>query len=73
MARSFEEEAKAIAAEEKKLADRRKALAERQQLHMAKLVEKSSLGKVAADRFEAFLSTLDKVGIDEAERRLAGT
>ena len=73
MARSFEDEAKAIAAEEKKLADRRKALAERQQLHMAKLVEKSSLGRMAVERLEAFLATLDKVGVEEAERRLAGT
>ena len=71
MARSFEDEAKAIAADQKKLSDRRKALLAKQQQHAAKLVEKSCLGRAAVERLEAFLATLEKIGLDEAERRLA--
>ena len=38
---------------------------------MAELLRKSALGKAPFERVEAFFAALGKLGLDEAEKRLA--
>lgn len=71
MAKSYDEELKAIEADERKLGDRRKALAERQRKQLVKALEKSELAKLDGDRLESLMKRMKTLGMDEVERRLA--
>ena len=68
---SLEAERQAIARERNALEAREAKLRESEQNAMAELLRKSALGKAAFERVEGFFAALGKLGLDEAEKRLA--
>ena len=68
---SLEAERQAIARERNALEAREAKLRESEQNAMAELLRKSALGKAPFERAERFFGALAKLGLDEAEKRLA--
>jgi len=68
---SLEAERQAIARERNALEAREAKLRESEQNAMAELLRKSTLGKTPFERVEGFFAALGKLGLDEAEKRLA--
>jgi len=68
---SLEAERQAIARERNALEAREAKLRESEQNAMAELLRKSALGKAPFERVEGFFAALGKLGLDEAEKRLA--
>lgn len=68
---SLEAERQAIAKERQALEVREAKLRESEQVAMAELLRKSQLGKAPFERVEGFFAALARLGLDEAEKRLA--
>lgn len=68
---SLEAERQAIAKERSVLEAREAKLRMSEQAAMAELLRKSALGKAPFERVELFFAALAKLGLDEAEKRLA--
>jgi len=68
---SLEAERQAIAKERSVLEAREAKLRMSEQAAMAELLRKSALGKAPFERVELFFASLAKLGLDEAEKRLA--
>ncbi|MBB6125440.1 hypothetical protein [Sphingobium subterraneum] len=68
---SLEAERQAIARERNALEAREAKLRESEQHAMAELLRKSALGKAPFERVEGFFAALGKLGLAEAEKRLA--
>ena len=68
---SLEAERQAIARERNALEAGEAKLRESEQNAMAELLRKSALGKAPFERVEGFFAALAKLGLDEAEKRLA--
>ncbi|TXH13942.1 MAG: hypothetical protein E6R00_09670 [Gammaproteobacteria bacterium] len=67
---SYEEEAKAIEAEEKKLSDRRARLRELEQSERNDLLLKSPLAKASLPDLKTLLDLVKKIGFAESLKRL---
>jgi hypothetical protein len=68
---SLEAERQAIARERQALEAREAKLRESEQVAMAELLRKSQLGRAPFERVEGFFAALARLGLDEAEKRLA--
>ena len=68
---SLEAERQAIAKERSVLEAREAKLRMSEQAAMSELLRKSALGKAPFERVERFFGALAKLGLDEAEKRLA--
>ena len=67
---SFDEEMKAIEAEEQKLAERRSRLRELEHSERTDLMTKSLLAKTPLAELKSFLDLVKKMGFAEAHKRL---
>ena len=71
MARSLEQEQRAIDAEAQRLDERRRRLAERQREQAIGALDRAGLFRLPGARLEGLLKRMTSLGLDEVERRLA--
>lgn len=73
MPRSLDQERQAIAADEGRLEERRRKLAEAERDEAIRSLDRSGIVRLPIERLSRLFDRVGKLGIDEAERRLAGS